>query len=112
MTDRAETIYTDQVQPRVTVAMVRAALARQRDSRRSVVTLACTEAPVQVELIEAVDHGALGKRTVFRCPRCGAHARVLGHHEGHGWGCRACVRWRSRSVAQRRAGQNLLTQER
>lgn len=101
MTEHSETIYTDQVQPRVTVAMVRAALARQRDSRRRVVTLTSTGACIQVELVEAPDPGALGTRTVFRCPRCGAHARVLGHHAGHGWGCRACVRWRSRSAAQR-----------
>jgi hypothetical protein len=98
-------LYTDQVQPRISVAMVRATLGRRRGASYDEVFLVDRKEAVRVTLVQVAGSGALETRTVFSCPRCAEAARVLGYYFSVGWGCRRCMRWRSRSAAQRRVAR-------
>lgn len=92
-------IYRDAI-ARVTLPMLRAQLRPKRFALTHALTLERFgfRAEVKLARVPAPTTFGKGKRVFLACPRlgCGALVNSIACAMWIGWGCRKCLRWRSR----------------
>lgn len=94
-------MFVDQV-TRISLRQLNARFPRRRWLAMTSVSLQVPGSEtMQVEIVKTSAPLCFGGyRRWLRCPGCARLAQTVAFNDARGWGCLACLRWRSRKAGQ------------